>query len=124
VRADDLIRLPVGAAGAHVERLFANQDLLRSLAGDSELLALRVAAAPKTMLVERREPSGALERARLVVEEGLPLPGRIPEALLRLVPALDGRRTLGEALVLAELGPECVPVVRELLARGLLVATR
>jgi methylase of polypeptide subunit release factors len=131
VREDELVRTPVGAAGAHVERVFAAQDLLRSLQDERELLTMALTAAPKTMLVERREPTGALERARLTVEEGIPVAGRIPPACLPVVAALDGRRPLRKAIETAArksgvtteaLAAECLPILGELLARGLLVA--
>jgi hypothetical protein len=81
------------------------------------------------MLVERREPSGALERARLTVEEGIPLPGRIPEACLPIIKALDGRplRKVIESVARKRgitgdaLATECLPTLGELLAHGLLV---
>ena len=124
---NELARAPVGAAGSHVERVFAGVDLLRSLKHDRELLSVRLAAAPNTKLVERREPSGAFERARLAVEEGVPVGGRIPEACVPLIAALDGRRTLAAAADASGVGPEtladeCLPALRELLASGLLVA--
>lgn len=123
VREDTMARRPIGAAGAHVERVFAAQDLLHSLKDDRELLTLRLVAAPKTKVVERREPTGAFERARLTVEEGLPLVARIPEDCLPVLAALDGRRTLAKALQKAAVAPDAVvPTLRELVARGLLVA--
>jgi methylase of polypeptide subunit release factors len=131
LRDDEFVRTPIGAAGAHVERVFAAQDLLRSLKDERELLAMPLAAAPQTMLVERREPSGALERARLTVEEGIPLAGRIPPACHPVVAALNGRRPLRTAIEAAArrsgvpteaLTTECLPTLTELLARGLLVA--
>jgi hypothetical protein len=130
VHEDELVRAPVGAGGAHVQRLFAAQDLLRSLKDEHELLALLLSAAPKTILVERREPTGSLERARLTVDEGIPLGGRIPTACLPVVAGLDGRRPLRRVIetaarksgVSAEaLAAECLPTLCELLARGLLV---
>ncbi|MGH2933136.1 MAG: methyltransferase [Gaiellaceae bacterium] len=121
VRADELMRRPVGAAGPHVERVFAAADLLRSLDADQGLLDLRLVPAPKTMLVERRHPSGAFERARLAVEEGLPLTGRLPEECVGVIAALDGRRTVRRAIAAARASEQaCLPVMRDLLARGLL----
>ena len=78
--------------------------------------------------MERREPSGAFERARLAVEEGVHVGGRIPEACVPLLTALDGRRTLAAAAEASGVGAEtlaeeCLPALRELLASGLLVAT-
>lgn len=127
VRESEFTRPPAGAAGPHVERVFAGNDLLRSLKDDRTLLTLRLVAAPGTKLVERREPSGAFERARLAVEEGLPVAGRIPEACVPILAALDGTRTLGAAARAAgvpakTLAAECLPALRELLASGLLEA--
>ncbi len=127
VSESELARAPVGAAGSHVERVFAGMSLLRSLKHDRELLSVRLAAAPQTKLVERREPSGAFERARLAVEEGVRVGGRIPEACVPLLAALDGRRTLAAAAAASGVGAktladECLPALRELLASGLLVA--
>ena len=130
VHEDEFVRTPVGAAGPHVERVFAAQDLLRSLKDERELLAMTLTAAPGTMLVERRHPSGALERARLTVEEGIPLAGRIPPACVPVVAGLDGRRPLGRVVEVAArtagvtpeaLAATCLPARGELLARGLLV---
>jgi methylase of polypeptide subunit release factors len=129
---DELPRGPVGAAGAHVERVFAAQDLLRSLEVERDLLTLGLAFAPGTMLVERRHPSGALDRARLTVEEGIPLAGRISPECLPVVSALDGSVPLGRvverAARMAGVSPKalaaaCLPELGALLARGLLVAS-
>jgi len=111
---------PRGAAGAHVERVFAAEDRLLSLRDDRGLLDQKLALAPGTLLVERRRPGGALERARITVEEGIPLPGHVPLSLAPVIAALDGRRPLS-ALLDAAPRREALPVVRRLLARGLLV---
>ena len=119
-----------GQAGAHLERLFVGQDLLAALGDERELLTVPLALAPSTLLVERRQAGGELERARVTVEEGIPLPGRVPIAVAPVLAALDGHRDLGD--VIDEVAPtagvspealaaECVPALRELVARGLLV---
>lgn len=122
-RFDELALAPRGAAGVHVERVFANQDYLRSLRDESELLTAVLALAPGTLLVERRRGDGALERARLTVNEGVPLSGRVPLPAAPVVAALDGRRPLAE-IVDAAARAEVLPALRELLARGLLVPHR
>jgi SAM-dependent methyltransferase len=130
VREDEFART-VGAAGAHVDRVFAAQDLLQSLGDRRELLTVPLVAAPRTLLVERHEPSGALERARLTVEQGVQVAGRIPPACLPVVAALDGRQPLRAVLEAAArtkgvtteaLTAQCLPTLAELLARGLIVA--
>lgn len=130
VHEDELVRTPAGAAADHIERLFAGQDALAALENERELLTLPLARAPGTMLVERRRPSGELDRVRLTVEEGIPLPGRIPSACVAVLAGLDGRRALHQAIDTAArdtgrsrqaLTEECLPALRELLARGLLI---
>ena len=127
VRFDELAVAPRGEAGAHVERVFAAQDYLQSLRNESELLTATLALAPGTLLVERRQPGGELERARLTVDEGIPLLGRVPISLAPVLAALDGR-PLTEILDAVILDPvaraEALPVLRELVARGLIVPGR
>jgi methylase of polypeptide subunit release factors len=119
IRFDELGLGPRGDAGAHVERVFAAGDHLTSL-DDDGLLAAAPALAPGALVVERRGAGGVLQRARITVEEGIPLPGTVPVSLGPVLAALDGRRPLAELL-----GPdaraEALPVLRELVARGLLV---
>jgi methylase of polypeptide subunit release factors len=130
VHEDELLRAPAGAAGDHVERLFAGQDALAALANVHELLDLTLVPAPGVMVVERRRPSGEPERARLSVEEGLPISGRISTACVQVIAALDGRRSLRDAIDLAAracgtsdeaLTNECLPTLTDSLGRGLLV---
>jgi hypothetical protein len=130
---DELGIAPRGDAGAHIERVFAGQDLLHSLDDERTLLTVALALAPETLLVERRLPGGALERARVTVEQGIPLPGRVPVAVAPVLAALDGRRPLVDVVESAALAggvspealsAECVPALRELVGRGLLVAAR
>ena len=122
-RFDELAVAPRGEASAHIERVFAAQDYLHSLRDEGELLAATLAFAPGTLLIERRHPGGALERARVTVEEGIPLPGRVPVSVAPVLAGLDGRRPLGEILEPAARA-EALPALRELVARGLLVAAR
>ena len=122
-RFDELAVVPRGEPSAHIERVFAAQDYLQSLRDESELLPATLALAPGVLVVERRQAGGALERARLTVEEGIPLPGRVPVSVAPVLAALDGRRALAEILEPAARA-EALPALRELVARGLLVAGR
>ena len=122
-RFDELAVAPRGEASAHIERVFAAQDYLQSLRDEGELLAATLALAPRVLVVERRHAGGALERARLTVEEGIPLAGRVPASVAPLLAALDGRRPLAE-IVDPAVRAEALPALRELVARGLLVAGR
>lgn len=123
VRFDELAVAPRGEASGHIERVFTAQDYLQSLGDESELLTATLALAPGTLLVERRQPDGVLERARLTVEEGIPLPGRVPVSVAPVLAALDGQRPLAEIVEPAGRA-EALPALRELVARGLLVAGR
>jgi methylase of polypeptide subunit release factors len=125
VREDELGPRPMGQGGAHVERVFAAQDFLEGLATDRDLLDAVLERAPETWLIERRDAAGTLERARLAVAEGVPVTGRIPPACLPVVGALDGRRTLREILDGGGRASvdEALPVVRELVALGLVTPT-
>jgi methylase of polypeptide subunit release factors len=129
-RFDHLAAEARGDVGDHLERVFAAQDLLHSLGDDRDLLAMALAPAPGTVLVERRLPGGELERGRLTVERGLPLNGRVPVAVAPVLAALDGSMPLADVVetvaraagVSTEaLSAESVPALRELVARGLLV---
>lgn len=122
-RFDQLAVAPRGAAGAHIERVFANQGYLQSLRDESELLTAVLALAPGTFLVERRRGDASLERARVTVDEGVPLPGRVPLPVAPVIAALDGHRPLAQ-IVDEATRAEALPALRELLARGLLVPRR
>jgi methylase of polypeptide subunit release factors len=124
-REDELARRPQSQSGAHIERVFAAQDFLEGLASDRDLLDAVLERAPATWLIERRDAAGTLERARLAVAEGVPVTGRIPPACLPVVSALDGRRTLREILDGGGRASvdEALPVVRELVALGLVTPT-
>lgn len=129
-RFDHLAAQARGDAGEHLDRVFAAQDLLHSLRDDRELLTMRLAPAPGTLVVERRTPDGELERGRLTVEHGLPLNGRVPVAVAPVLAGLDGARLLADVVAavaraagvsVEALSAESVPALRELVARGLLV---
>ena len=128
VRVEDLPLAPRGASGDHLERIFAAEDFLSGLGSDDQLLDTRPTLAPDTALVERRLPDGTLDRARITVGRGLPLQGRLPLAAAPLVRRLDGRLTVTEAAAVAGPEPdvlraECLPALRDLIARGLLAPT-
>jgi hypothetical protein len=112
--------MPVGSASDQLERIFAAGDLLH---GEADLRGRILTPAPGTTLVERRRPGRNLERARLSADEGMRLLGRMPTRCVAVLDALDGTRTVGEALeAVGAPEAECLPALRELLARGLLVA--
>lgn len=120
MRDEELAGLPVGSASDQIERIFEAGDLFE---GDVDLRSLVLRPAPGTTLVERRRPGGELERARLSVDEGMRLFGRMPTTCVPVIDALDGTRTLGEAIDLARApAAECLRACRDLLGRGLLVA--
>ena len=128
IHEDELVRPPGVRAGEHVGRLFAGQDVLASLPDERALLNLRLSPTPGVRLVERRQASGELERARLGSDDGLGLLARLPLSCVPVVARLDGTRTVLAALEAAvpeaaggaadKLFDDCVPTIAELLGRG------
>jgi SAM-dependent methyltransferase len=113
-------------AGVHLARIFAGHDLLAGLATDRALLELSLTFAPGVSLVERWSQGGELERARLTLQGGVQLPGRItPPGAASALLGLDGKRTLIQAGAVANVAPAeleaALPALHELVRRGYLV---
>ena len=131
VRAENA-SLAKGEAGRHLQRLFANGDLL---AADGLMDARLSLAAGNEVRQTLSLSAGAptLERSTLTLREGIGFELGLDEHTLQLLLELDGVRTLGEALAerAAALGVDeakyveaALPVVRRLLELGFLGATR
>jgi methylase of polypeptide subunit release factors len=89
-------------ASEHVLRVFASQDYLEGLGGDRALLDARFTVVEHHHLDQRfmcRDDELHLERTSLSLDEGLGFRIALDVHTARLLPLLDGRRTLGEALV-------------------------
>lgn len=101
IQAEKLSQLRAGIAGGHVLRLIEAQDLLRSLPAPEAILEQRLVLATPHTLVERLEAGGGgwqLGDAELSLDEGLGFSGSIDPPTLRLLPLLDGERTVRDAL--------------------------
>lgn len=119
VRADEGSGWPAEPSGEHIERLFDGQTLVESLPDDSALLDLRLAGVPGVRLDETR--SYGEERLELVAAQlrsALPVRAKVTRAAVDVLIRLDGRATLRD-LSCAE---NALPVIRELVALGLLTA--
>jgi methylase of polypeptide subunit release factors len=115
VHVDELVDVR-GEAGFHIDRIVAGNELL---ARGAELMELPLQLADDVRLVRRIAPGGSVERTRLTVEEGLVLPGRLPDELAAILLGLDGTRTL--ALLGREHGwtvDPHLPALRDVVARG------
>ncbi len=138
VRAELLTVSRAGIAGEHVLRLFAAQDLLEGLASPEAILDERLVVAEPHTLVERfalDDGAWAPLDAELSLDEGLGFQGSVDPPTIRLLPLLDGRRTvraaLGEVAESVGMGdpPEHraafvsagVPIVTRLFSLGFLV---
>jgi methylase of polypeptide subunit release factors len=127
-----------GAAGEHVLRLIEAQDVLDNLSSPDEVLDERLVLAPLHTLVQRYESqrgAWALVKAELALDDGIGFQGSVDAPTVRLLPLLDGRRTVRDALgrVAEEAGmgdpPEHraafiaagIPMVTRLLSLGFLV---
>jgi methylase of polypeptide subunit release factors len=88
-------------ASDHVLRVFASQDVLERLP-DNALLGARFTVVGRHHLDQRfgrRDGQVRLESTSLSLEEGFRFRIALDEHTARLLPLLDGRRTLREALV-------------------------
>ena len=112
-------------ASAHLLRMFAGVDA--AAAGDEPLLELRLSLAPAVRFEQVVSPSEGwtVTSAALQLDEGLGFRADVDEPTLKLLRALDGRRTAQEAVV-AALGEEALreaaAVLRGMLETGFLVA--
>ena len=102
MRAEQLTVSRAGIAGEHVARLFAAQDLLRGagLAGGDPRRAA-VVVEPHTLVRALR--AGATARGRRSTRScrsttGLGFQGSVDPPTIRLLPLLDGQRTVRDAL--------------------------
>lgn len=97
VRTDHLPENVTAPAGAHIERLFAAQDRLASLATDDALLDSVMSAAPDHQLQQRlRVDNGryVIDSAQVALDVGLPFHGNVDVYASQLLARCDGRRTL------------------------------
>lgn len=120
--------------GEQVLRAFAARDFLRDANSDEALLAARLSVAQDVHLMADNQwtPEGwRVTQARLTHASGLRQAGDINNHMAQLLARCDGRRTVRDAAAdyAATLGVEwqrvatpCLPVVRELIAGGFLVA--
>lgn len=126
VESFDASRSPVEGATAHVERLLAARDL-SGPAPDDVLVPV-----PHRLLQSLRHDgdSYTVEGPTLVAEDSAGVDGAVPATAIQVLFALDGERTLGEAIRRAAdatgaeeaaLNAELAEPLRELYRRGLLV---
>lgn len=121
-----------GSSGDQIERLFAAEDLLESLAEDKQLLDQRLRLDEHHHLEHQlkvEDGRWALASARLHASKGVPFAGNVDMYTANLLALLDGRRTLRQAI--SELAdqtqadPEklvsaCHAAVRKLMQSGFL----
>ena len=135
LRADTM---PLGLSGPASEQIlnvFEAGDFLAAAGDERALLSETIAPAEGARLLQRADfRDGRLEpeRVRLALSSGIRLTTRLPVHALPVLRALDGSTPLAAAFAHAEsafgvstaaLTAECLPALRELYARGLLVRT-
>lgn len=131
IRAEDA-SLAKGEAGRHLQRLFANGDLLAADGlMDARLTLVEGNEVRQTLSLAAGAPT--LERSTVTLREGIGFELGLDEHTLQLLLELDGVRTLREAVAAraAVLSVDegryveaALPVVRRLLELGFLAATR
>jgi len=120
VRADVATGWPTEPVGEHVARLFEGQTLVSSLPDDDALLDLPLAPAPELRLDETRAYGEAgFELVAAQVRSALAVRTKLNRGAVSALAGLDGRKPLRE-LSDAE---RALPVIRELVALGLLRAS-
>ncbi|HXJ67086.1 MAG TPA: class I SAM-dependent methyltransferase, partial [Actinomycetota bacterium] len=130
IRADH-VESSSDTAGAHIVRLFDNQDLLQRTT-DDDLMATRFALPEDTRADQRLAPGPVgweSEETLLKITGGLGFTGRTDPAVLQLLGSCDGTRTLGDLVretagvlevEVDALAPEVAGVVRQMLSLGFL----
>jgi methylase of polypeptide subunit release factors len=134
IRWAEMPRAPTGSAGAHVQRLFAAQDVLAALPDDGALMAEVFHLVEGHRLTQRLLYRGgryAIADVTMVMEPGLGLDQVIPAAVVPVLLQLDGQRPLAQVVadvaLEAELSVDSLrsataPVVSELFRHGLIGA--
>jgi methylase of polypeptide subunit release factors len=130
VRADELPSDRLGPAGDHILRVFEAQD---HLATEPDLLGERLKLAPQGLLEQRAvfdEGAWGVAEITVTLRDGLGFRATLDSTTAGLLAALDGTRTLAEAVdQLARIEAVApvtaqgalVPVARQMLAAGFLV---
>ena len=103
-QAQQLPRAALRPAGRHVRRVFATHDRLEEADSAAALLERRLRVVDDAVVTEdtrfahgRWQP----ESLTLRLESGLPFSAELDSSTARLIRALDGSKTLGEALAAA-----------------------
>jgi len=127
LHTDELVRRGWNA-GPHLERVFKGHDALNSLPNQQALLERPLQLAPGVSLTQRHQPTGQPIRARLTIDDGIQLPGRItPPALATALLALDRHQSLTDAATATGVAHdqlhEGLACIRDLICRGYLQLT-
>jgi SAM-dependent methyltransferase len=127
LHTDELVRSGRNA-GSHLERVFAGHDALNSLPNQQALLERPLQLAPGVSLTQRHQPTGQPIRARLTIDDGIQLPGRItPPTLASALLALHRHKSLTDAATATGVAHDQLhnglPCIRDLIRRGYLQLT-
>jgi methylase of polypeptide subunit release factors len=104
LEAVQLPRAALRPAGRHVRKLFETHDRLSEIRSEDVLLDLRLRVVDEAVVIQHtRFANGGwhAENPTLRLENGLPFTAELDSPTARLVRALDGSRTLREALAAA-----------------------
>ena len=133
VLADELPSDRLGPASDHIQRVFAAQDFLTSLADDRALLAERLELAEHARLEQRvvyRGGEWSVDEIGVSLNDGLGFNATLDGVTGGMLAALDGRRTLGdvagdlarlEGVSRDEVERALLPVASRMLSAGFLV---
>jgi methylase of polypeptide subunit release factors len=122
-----------GPFGEYVLRGFGLRDLLEAAQADSALLAAKLRVADGARLdhvCEWEDASWRIRSAKIRLAQGLQYEGNIDLRLAGMVALCDGHHTLAEVIArtaktlgadLAQITPNCLALMRQLIERGFLI---
>ncbi|MGA3362103.1 MAG: methyltransferase [Solirubrobacteraceae bacterium] len=124
LHTDELVRSGRNA-GPHLERVFTGHDALNSLPNLEALLERPLQLAPGVSLTQRHQSTGQPIRARLTIDGGIQLPGRItPPTIATALLALHRHDSLADAAAATDVAHdqlhEGLTCIRDLIRRGYL----
>ena len=133
-RCEDIpMDISMNACGEQMERIFDAEDLLQSLAHESDLLECRFKLHPAHRLEQRMAVRGgawALESNKLHLTSGMDFCAQIDMPTMQFLGELDGNRTVREAATpvaeamgrtVEDVVPVCLGITKRMLRIGLLM---
>jgi hypothetical protein len=133
IRIEEVPKTPTGDLGELIVSTFAAHDLLRAMADDEALLAIRPKLSPHVRLEQICDQAGGgwhAESLTLRLIKGFPFHMTVQPLVAEFLATCDGTRTADEAIQafavtanapLDTVRRECLTMIRKLIERGFIV---